>query len=96
MEDSVKQSTGIDDPDAMRRLDEMTCYVSGDYNDQATFGRIKEALGGAKRPAHYLAIPAGAVRDRDQRAQGGRPDRQRPRDRRETVRPRPRLRARTQ
>ena len=32
-------------------------YVSGDYNDPPTFGPIKQALGGAKRPAYYLAIP---------------------------------------
>jgi len=31
--------------------------VSGDYNDPDTFGAIRKALGGAKRPAHYLAIP---------------------------------------
>ena len=41
----------------MRRLDELIGYVSGDYNDAATFAKIKEALGGAQRPAHYLAIP---------------------------------------
>jgi len=57
MEDSVRQSGGIDDKDAMRRLDELTRYVSGDYNDAATFASIKKALGGAQRPAHYLAIP---------------------------------------
>ncbi len=32
-------------------------YVSGDYRDPATFAAIKRALGKAKRPAHYLAIP---------------------------------------
>ena len=32
-------------------------YVSGNYNDAATFAAIKTALGGAQRPAHYLAIP---------------------------------------
>jgi glucose-6-phosphate 1-dehydrogenase len=32
-------------------------YVSGDYNDDATFAAIKEALGDARRPAYYLAIP---------------------------------------
>jgi glucose-6-phosphate 1-dehydrogenase len=31
--------------------------VDGDYNDPATFAAIKRELGGAKRPAHYLAIP---------------------------------------
>ena len=32
-------------------------YVSGDYKDPATFAAIKKALGSARRPAHYLAIP---------------------------------------
>jgi glucose-6-phosphate 1-dehydrogenase len=32
-------------------------YVSGDYNDPATFTALKQALAGARRPAHYLAIP---------------------------------------
>ncbi len=31
--------------------------MSGDYKDQGTFTKIKEALGRARRPAHYLAIP---------------------------------------
>ena len=32
-------------------------YVDGDYTDPATFSKLKEALGLAKRPIHYLAIP---------------------------------------
>ena len=47
--------------------------MSGDYNDGTTFAAIKSALGKAQRPAHYLAIPPVAVRDRDQRAGRGRP-----------------------
>ena len=31
--------------------------MSGDYKDPATFAAIKEALGSARRPALYLAIP---------------------------------------
>jgi len=31
--------------------------VAGDYKDAATFDRLKAALEGAVRPAHYLAIP---------------------------------------
>jgi glucose-6-phosphate 1-dehydrogenase len=58
VENSIQQSPGgIDDKVAMRRLDELICYVSGDYNSLATFASIKKALGGAERPAHYLAIP---------------------------------------
>jgi glucose-6-phosphate 1-dehydrogenase len=32
-------------------------YVDGDYNDPATFARLKEALQDIERPTHYLAIP---------------------------------------
>ena len=32
-------------------------YVDGDYNDAATFRRIKQELGDARHAAHYLAIP---------------------------------------
>jgi len=32
-------------------------YVDGAYEDAATFAAIREELGNAKRPAHYLAIP---------------------------------------
>jgi glucose-6-phosphate 1-dehydrogenase len=48
---------GIDDPVAFERLIALMDYVSGDYNDVATFTALKAALGGAKRPAFYLAIP---------------------------------------
>jgi glucose-6-phosphate 1-dehydrogenase len=32
-------------------------YVSGDYRDPATFERLRQTLGKASRPLHYLAIP---------------------------------------
>jgi len=32
-------------------------YVQGDYGDDATFERVKKALGGAKQPVFYLEIP---------------------------------------
>jgi glucose-6-phosphate 1-dehydrogenase len=32
-------------------------YVSGDYSDDATFERVKEALGDAEQPVFYLEIP---------------------------------------
>lgn len=32
-------------------------YVDGDYRDAATFTAMKQALGSAQRPLHYLAIP---------------------------------------
>ena len=57
--DSLKRSGGVDDPDALERLVSLLAYVSGDYNNPATFAAIKQALGGAARPAFYLAIPPG-------------------------------------
>jgi glucose-6-phosphate 1-dehydrogenase len=32
-------------------------YVDGDYNDPETFVKLREALGPARQPVHYLAIP---------------------------------------
>ena len=55
--DSIRRSGGIDSPRALRHLLSLLRYVSGDYNDPGTFTAIKRALGGARRPAHYLAIP---------------------------------------
>ena len=57
VQDSLKQSGGIDDRPAFDHLLSRLSYVSGDYNDEGTFAAIKKALGDAKCPAHYLAIP---------------------------------------
>jgi glucose-6-phosphate 1-dehydrogenase len=54
---SIKQSGGIDNKRAFQHLLSLLKYVSGDYNDSNTFLAIKKALGKARRPAHYLAIP---------------------------------------
>ena len=45
------------DADAFRSLGALFEYVDGDYTDPATFGRLRDALGRAERPLHYLAIP---------------------------------------
>ena len=55
--DSIEQAGKLDDPDSLDRLLSMLHYVAGDYNDLATFDSLKQALGSARRPAHYLAIP---------------------------------------
>lgn len=55
--DSIKQAGMIDDRDAIDHLLALLRYVSGDYNDSGTFNTLKQALGDAKCPAHYLAIP---------------------------------------
>ena len=55
--DSIKRSGGIDDQRVLKHLLSLLRYVAGDYNDRDTFTAIKKALGSARRPAHYLAIP---------------------------------------
>ena len=55
--DSIKRSGGIDNKRAFHHLLSQFQYVSGDYKAPETFTAIKEALGSARRPAHYLAIP---------------------------------------
>lgn len=54
--DSLQQHGGVD-PSAFDRLCGLLRYVDGDYNDPATYQRIRKELGSAQRPAHYLAIP---------------------------------------
>src|ERR1700729_1005809 len=55
--DSIERAGGIDEKRALHRLLSLLKYVSGDYTDSNTFTAIKKALGRARRPAHYLAIP---------------------------------------
>ena len=55
--DSIRASGRIDDRTALRHLLSRLRYVDGDYNDADTFRALKLALGAARRPAHYLAIP---------------------------------------
>ena len=55
--DSIERSGGIDNKRALQHLLSLLKYVSGDYKDPSTFTAIKEVLGKARRPAHYLAIP---------------------------------------
>jgi glucose-6-phosphate 1-dehydrogenase len=57
LKDSLRLSGGIDDPKAFDQLLSLLSYVSGDYNAQDTFAAIKKALGSARHPAYYLAIP---------------------------------------
>ena len=59
--DSLRKAGAIDnpgdDPGALERLLSLMTYVSGNYNNPATFTAIKAALADAQRPAYYLAIP---------------------------------------
>ncbi|MCA1781755.1 MAG: glucose-6-phosphate dehydrogenase [Dermatophilaceae bacterium] len=56
--DSVaKAEAGAVDREVLDRLLSLLAYVDGDYADAATFAALRETLGTACRPAHYLAIP---------------------------------------
>jgi glucose-6-phosphate 1-dehydrogenase len=54
--DSVKQAGDVDEA-AFAKLAALLRYVDGDYSDPATFTKLKSAIGLAKSPIHYLAIP---------------------------------------
>lgn len=53
---SVEQR-GRADAAGLAKLLGLLRYVDGDYNEPKTFAQLKLALGAAKRPLHYLAIP---------------------------------------
>jgi glucose-6-phosphate 1-dehydrogenase len=55
--DSLEKFGGGVDPTAFARLSEGLRYVDGDYDDPRTFEQLRQALGSAARPLHYLAIP---------------------------------------
>ena len=88
-----EHGSGIDEP-AYASLCKQLSYVTGDYRDADTFRRLKDALGNARAPLHYLAIPPsmfgdvvtklGALVQRAVRAWYGR----------EAARPRPQVGAR--
>lgn len=55
--DSIRRSGRIDNRRALDDVLSRLEYVGGDYKNPDTFAAIKRALGGARRPVHYLAIP---------------------------------------
>ena len=55
--EAVRKSGKIDDQNALDHLLSLFRYVSGDYNNPETFKALKQVLGDARWPAHYLAIP---------------------------------------
>jgi glucose-6-phosphate 1-dehydrogenase len=55
--DGIEKAKGSVDDKVFAKLAGLLRYVSGDYRDASTFRRLKDALGSAVRPLHYLAIP---------------------------------------
>jgi glucose-6-phosphate 1-dehydrogenase len=54
--DSIEHG-GDFEPGCFDKLAAQLRYVDGDYTDPATYAKLKQALGLATRPIHYLAIP---------------------------------------
>jgi glucose-6-phosphate 1-dehydrogenase len=53
---SLEENGGVD-PEAWPKLCAQLRYVCGDYGDDDTYARLRQALADAARPLHYLAIP---------------------------------------
>jgi glucose-6-phosphate 1-dehydrogenase len=54
--DSIEKHGGFDESE-FANLSSRLQYIDGDYHDATTFQRLRETLGNAKYPLHYLAIP---------------------------------------
>jgi glucose-6-phosphate 1-dehydrogenase len=54
---SLKEHGGGVDEAAFATLTKLLRYIDGDYADPATFSKLRAALGAARHPTHYLAIP---------------------------------------
>lgn len=54
--DSLKEHGNVDEA-VFDKLASMIHYISGNYNDEATYSKLRSALGNSQSPLHYLAIP---------------------------------------
>src|SRR5450759_3260489 len=54
--DSLDKHGRVDEK-AFAQLSGRLQYIAGDYQDPATFEHLRQALGDAARPLHYLAVP---------------------------------------
>lgn len=59
VQECIAQSGQIDGQTALAGLLALFNYVSGDYMESAIFVALKKAMGNARRPAYYFAIPPG-------------------------------------
>jgi glucose-6-phosphate 1-dehydrogenase len=55
--ESVQHHVKHVDQQVLAKLLGLLRYVGGDYQEPATFDHLRQALGAAASPAHYLAIP---------------------------------------
>ena len=52
----IKYGGGVDEA-AFQKLCQLMSYIDGDYADPKTYTTLREKLGDAQSPTHYLAIP---------------------------------------
>ncbi|HZU41001.1 MAG TPA: glucose-6-phosphate dehydrogenase [Solirubrobacteraceae bacterium] len=55
--EAIEQAGEQIDEDTFKALADRLSYVSGDFDDDATYGRVAKALGDAQNPTFYLEIP---------------------------------------
>jgi glucose-6-phosphate 1-dehydrogenase len=55
--ESISQALGTIDEEVFAKLASLLHYVGGDYRNAATFDKLKRALGDARHPLYYLAVP---------------------------------------
>ncbi len=55
--DSIVGTGETLDEDVFKRFAARLSYVSGDFSDAATYGRVADAIPGAQQPVFYLEIP---------------------------------------
>ena len=58
--ESIEKHGGGADPATFAKLAQRLLYVGGDYTQDTTFAAIRAALGAARHPTFYLAIPPSA------------------------------------
>lgn len=51
------ERAGVFDARVFAELTARLSYVDGDYTDPSTFDALREQLGAAQRPLHYMAVP---------------------------------------
>ncbi len=57
MRESVEKRFGDFESTVFERLARLTRYINGDYQNEDTYTKLREELGTARHPIHYLAIP---------------------------------------
>ncbi len=55
--DGIKAAAGKVDEKVFSQLAGLLRYVSGDYRNQETFDKLRDAIGGHRHPLYYLAVP---------------------------------------